>query len=263
MNSEQPAELKTNSEGKQFKYEKNGVFYGGDYLEELPSEIDLEKTSEKIPEESQEISPEQRQVEVAKIDEQIQDEESGLREAREKLGLDSEVAEPSLAVQTLQAEKAVLVNEDSLNPENDPDLTWKVEKAREYLRYNSKGETADQASDRLREEGRAYEADIMLMAEKAEKLRQIDEIAEELKKIIEKKASDAGVVPLKSIMDGIDSVISNNAISGDFSNLESYFGSSPKIADIRKSVFQSAYVGNEEDAVKLLAFAKNKLQGAN
>jgi hypothetical protein len=42
-------ELKTNSEGKEYLYEKDGVFYGGDYLNELPNEIDLN-----LPEEPEE-----------------------------------------------------------------------------------------------------------------------------------------------------------------------------------------------------------------
>jgi hypothetical protein len=36
------AELKTNSEGKHYEYEKNRVYYGGDYLSETPNEIDLD-----------------------------------------------------------------------------------------------------------------------------------------------------------------------------------------------------------------------------
>ena len=35
------AELKLNSEGKNYEYEKNGVYYGGDYLKEPTQEIDL------------------------------------------------------------------------------------------------------------------------------------------------------------------------------------------------------------------------------
>lgn len=35
------AELLTNSDGKKYKYEKGGVYYGGDYLNEPPQEIDL------------------------------------------------------------------------------------------------------------------------------------------------------------------------------------------------------------------------------
>ena len=34
-------ELKTDEEGKQYLYEKDGVRYGGDYLNEPPAEINL------------------------------------------------------------------------------------------------------------------------------------------------------------------------------------------------------------------------------
>lgn len=34
-------ELQTNGEGKQYLYEKDGVFYGGDYLNKVPGEINL------------------------------------------------------------------------------------------------------------------------------------------------------------------------------------------------------------------------------
>lgn len=34
-------ELKTNSDGKKYKYEKDGIYYGGDYLNEPPQEIDF------------------------------------------------------------------------------------------------------------------------------------------------------------------------------------------------------------------------------
>ena len=34
--------LQTNAEGKQYKYEKDGTYYGGDYLNEPPQEIDLD-----------------------------------------------------------------------------------------------------------------------------------------------------------------------------------------------------------------------------
>ncbi len=34
-------DLRINSEGKKYEYEKEGVFYGGDYLPEPPEEIDL------------------------------------------------------------------------------------------------------------------------------------------------------------------------------------------------------------------------------
>lgn len=34
--------LKTNAEGKKYSYEKDGVYYGGDYLSEPPQEIDLD-----------------------------------------------------------------------------------------------------------------------------------------------------------------------------------------------------------------------------
>ncbi len=33
-------EPKVNKEGKKYQYEKDGVYYGGDYLPEPPSEID-------------------------------------------------------------------------------------------------------------------------------------------------------------------------------------------------------------------------------
>lgn len=35
-------ELQTNSDGKKYRYEKNGVYYGGDYLNELPEEINID-----------------------------------------------------------------------------------------------------------------------------------------------------------------------------------------------------------------------------
>lgn len=34
-------ELKTNPEGKKYEHEKDGVYFGGDYLPEPPEEIDL------------------------------------------------------------------------------------------------------------------------------------------------------------------------------------------------------------------------------
>jgi len=34
-------ELKVNTEGKKYEYEKNGTYYGGDYLPEPPAEIIL------------------------------------------------------------------------------------------------------------------------------------------------------------------------------------------------------------------------------
>ncbi len=34
-------ELKTNPEGKKYEYEKNGTYYGGDYMPEPPQEINL------------------------------------------------------------------------------------------------------------------------------------------------------------------------------------------------------------------------------
>lgn len=36
-------ELQTNAEGKQYLTEENGVFYGGDYLPKLPSEISFDE----------------------------------------------------------------------------------------------------------------------------------------------------------------------------------------------------------------------------
>lgn len=35
-------EVHVNADGKRYTYEKGGVFYGGDYLPEPPSEIDLD-----------------------------------------------------------------------------------------------------------------------------------------------------------------------------------------------------------------------------
>lgn len=35
-------EPKVNAEGKKYVYEKDGVYYGADYLDESPQEIDLE-----------------------------------------------------------------------------------------------------------------------------------------------------------------------------------------------------------------------------
>jgi hypothetical protein len=34
------ADLKTNADGKKYAYEKDGVFYGGDYLPEPPHDVD-------------------------------------------------------------------------------------------------------------------------------------------------------------------------------------------------------------------------------
>ena len=34
-------EFQVNTDGKKYRYEKGGVYYGGDYLDELPEEIDL------------------------------------------------------------------------------------------------------------------------------------------------------------------------------------------------------------------------------
>ena len=34
-------ELKENAEGKKYQYEKEGVYYGGDYLNEPPVEVDI------------------------------------------------------------------------------------------------------------------------------------------------------------------------------------------------------------------------------
>lgn len=34
--------LKENAEGKKYEYEKDGVYYGGDYLQEPPQEIHIE-----------------------------------------------------------------------------------------------------------------------------------------------------------------------------------------------------------------------------
>ncbi|MDQ5954832.1 MAG: hypothetical protein QG583_760 [Patescibacteria group bacterium] len=36
------ADIKLNSEGKKYKYEKDGVFYGGDYLAETSDEVNLD-----------------------------------------------------------------------------------------------------------------------------------------------------------------------------------------------------------------------------
>lgn len=36
-------ELLTDEQGKKYKYEKDGVKYGGDFLEELPDEISIEE----------------------------------------------------------------------------------------------------------------------------------------------------------------------------------------------------------------------------
>ncbi len=33
--------LKVNSEGKKYEYEKDGVYYGGDYLAEPPQELNI------------------------------------------------------------------------------------------------------------------------------------------------------------------------------------------------------------------------------
>lgn len=42
-------ELKTNAEGKKYEYEKNGSYYGGDYLPEPPEEIILNITEDLPP----------------------------------------------------------------------------------------------------------------------------------------------------------------------------------------------------------------------
>jgi hypothetical protein len=34
-------ELQTNNEGKHYQYEKDGMYYGGEYLPEPPQEIDI------------------------------------------------------------------------------------------------------------------------------------------------------------------------------------------------------------------------------
>lgn len=34
--------LKVNSQGKKYEYEKNGTYYGGDYLPEPPEELRIE-----------------------------------------------------------------------------------------------------------------------------------------------------------------------------------------------------------------------------
>jgi hypothetical protein len=39
--SPETLEFKTNAEGKKYSYEKDGQYYGGDYLPEAPSEIDI------------------------------------------------------------------------------------------------------------------------------------------------------------------------------------------------------------------------------
>jgi len=38
-------ELQTNTEGKQYLVEEDGVFYGGDYLPKPPAEINLDEES--------------------------------------------------------------------------------------------------------------------------------------------------------------------------------------------------------------------------
>ncbi len=40
-------EFLTNSEGKKYLYEKDGHFYGGDYLDEPPAEILIESSESK------------------------------------------------------------------------------------------------------------------------------------------------------------------------------------------------------------------------
>ncbi len=46
-------DVKINDEGKKYEYEKGGVYYGGDYLHELPEEIDL--TMPQSPEEKNSV----------------------------------------------------------------------------------------------------------------------------------------------------------------------------------------------------------------
>ncbi len=251
MNSEKPPGLDTNADGKEFEYEKDGVFYGGEYLDELPKEINIEEPTET----TSKPTAEETAAEIASIDGQIENEESGLKEAREKLGLNPEEGESSIAVQALKEER------QNLSPSEgaDSETAYLLQKAKEYL---SRGEeTAEKAAERLSLDGREHEAEIMLMAGREEKLKQIDAIAEELKTIIEKQASDSGFAPLKETMDGIESVLNSQETTEDFTDLEGYFGSSVDTASIKKSVFQMAYVGNEKGAVRLLAFAKKKLQG--
>lgn len=38
-------ELKINSEGKKYQFEKGGVYYGGDYLPEPPQEINIDTST--------------------------------------------------------------------------------------------------------------------------------------------------------------------------------------------------------------------------
>lgn len=48
-------ELKENTEGKKYLLEKDGVFYGGDYLNELPGEITMDENFPPAPEEKEPI----------------------------------------------------------------------------------------------------------------------------------------------------------------------------------------------------------------
>ena len=48
-------EIKVNAEGKKYLTEKDGVFYGGDYLSEVPGEITMDENFPPAPEEKEPI----------------------------------------------------------------------------------------------------------------------------------------------------------------------------------------------------------------
>ncbi len=79
---ENQEEFKTNDQGKKYEYEKNGTFYGGDYLAELPAEIYIDTETPAL---EKQVDPELlKELEQAKKNSEY--ELGKYREATEKQG---------------------------------------------------------------------------------------------------------------------------------------------------------------------------------
>lgn len=217
------------------------------------------------------------------LDKRREDETEALTKAHQALGMPtdnlgsaeitainaekSSLAGVPLAEQPVGSEdRQIAVAKESLvrlKAEKPEEYAFQVKKSAEHLEDGR--ETSKQAVERLRREGRHFEAEVMADVGRNEIPKEIKDIAAELRAYLDKEATERGFKIDSTVDAGINAVLAGEplspAIQASLESSKVYYGKiGGMTGDIKQQIMQSAHVGNEIDAVAMLAFAKEQLQ---